>query len=170
MGILLPRYLQVGPNGVGKSTLLKLMAGDVAPTEGSIRTHSHLSLGRYHQHSAEVLDPNQSPLEFFMSTYPEAKRTQETWRGYLGMFGIQKHMQTSKISTLSDGQKSRIIFAMLCMKNPNVLLFDEPTASPITRLAAVSPVPRSPQQREFISPKASLTLLAATEPLGCRRH
>jgi len=121
------RIALVGPNGVGKSTLVKLMAGDLQPTEGTINTHSHLSLGRYHQHSAEVLDPNMSPLEFFQATYPEAKRTPEVWRGYLGNFGVKNHMQTSKISTLSDGQKSRIVFAMICMRNPNVLLFDEPT-------------------------------------------
>mmetsp|Transcript_11929 Transcript_11929/g.33599 ORF Transcript_11929/g.33599 Transcript_11929/m.33599 type:complete len:595 (-) Transcript_11929:205-1989(-) len=121
------RIALVGPNGVGKSTLLKLMAGDLTPTEGDIRHHSHLSLGRYHQHSAEVLDPELSALEFFQKTYPEAKHTVEVWRGYLGMFGLQGHMQTAKISTLSDGQKSRIVFAMLCRKTPNILLFDEPT-------------------------------------------
>ena len=113
---------------------MKLMSGDLTPTEGTIRHHSHLSLGRYHQHSAEVLDPNMSALEFFQATYPEAKRTQEVWRGFLGMFGIQKHMQTCKISTLSDGQKSRLLFGMICMKTPNVLLFDEPTSKLPTSL------------------------------------
>ena len=45
----------VGPNGCGKSTLLKLMGGELEPTEGSVKRHQHLAIGRYHQHSADVL-------------------------------------------------------------------------------------------------------------------
>jgi ATP-binding cassette subfamily F protein 2 len=50
------RIALVGPNGAGKSTLLKLMAGDLNPTRGDVKRHSHLSIGRYHQHSIDVLD------------------------------------------------------------------------------------------------------------------
>jgi ABC-type uncharacterized transport system YnjBCD ATPase subunit len=55
------------------------------------------------------------------------KRDIEEWRAYVGRYGITGRMQTAKISTLSDGQKSRIVFAILCMKNHNMLLLDEPT-------------------------------------------
>jgi len=71
-----------------------------------------------------------TPLEFFQHMYPNEggfKRDNEEWRAYVGRYGITGRMQTAKISTLSDGQKSRIVFAILCMKNHNMLLLDEPT-------------------------------------------
>jgi ATP-binding cassette subfamily F protein 2 len=58
------RIALVGPNGAGKSTLLKLMTGELSPTEGVISRHSHLVIGKYHQHSVDVLkeDMTVSPL------------------------------------------------------------------------------------------------------------
>ncbi|XVE92699.1 hypothetical protein REPUB_Repub01dG0122100 [Reevesia pubescens] len=51
-----PRIALVGPNGVGKSTLLKLMTGDLFPLDGMVRWHSHLRIAQLHQHLAEKLD------------------------------------------------------------------------------------------------------------------
>jgi len=121
------RIALVGPNGAGKSTILKLMTGDVEPTEGEVGRHHHLSIGRYHQHSVDVLDPRATPLEFFASTYYEMRKPTDEWRSYLGRFGISGRYQTNPISQLSDGQKSRLVFAMICLSNPNLLLLDEPT-------------------------------------------
>lgn len=58
---------------------------------------------------------------------PTFTRDVEEWRGFIGRYGITGKMQTSKIGQLSEGQKSRIVFAMLCMSTPNMLLLDEPT-------------------------------------------
>ncbi len=52
---------------------------------------------------------------------------QDEWRAYIGRFGITGKLQTQRIGQLSDGQKSRLVFGMLCMKNHNMLLLDEPT-------------------------------------------
>lgn len=85
------RIALVGPNGAGKSTLLKLMTGDITPTKGTVSRHSHLSIGRYHQHSVDILDNNATVLDFFSSTYPNSltfKREMEEWRAYLGHYGI----------------------------------------------------------------------------------
>ena len=85
------RIALVGPNGAGKSTLLKLMTGDISPTKGTVSRHSHLSIGRYHQHSVDVLDNSATVLDFFMSSYPNNlsfKREMEEWRAYLGHYGI----------------------------------------------------------------------------------
>lgn len=121
------RIALVGPNGAGKSTLLKLMVGELSPTEGQIRRHMHLVMGRYHQHSMAVLDPNLNVIEFMMKTYPEKKWEENEWRAQIGRYGVTGKVQKSKIGTLSDGYKSRIIFAMLAIDRPNLLLLDEPT-------------------------------------------
>jgi len=125
------RIALVGPNGAGKSTLLKLMCGDIHPTVGTITRHTHMSIGRYHQHSTEVLDNDKTVIDFFMSKYPNDPpkfvRDLEQWRAFLGRYGVNGKMQTKEISKLSEGQKSRIVFAMICMGNPNMLLLDEPT-------------------------------------------
>ncbi|WIA10679.1 hypothetical protein OEZ85_010859 [Tetradesmus obliquus] len=124
------RIALVGPNGAGKSTLLKLMLGDLQPTKGTVTRHMHLSIGRYHQHSTDALDNSMTPLEFFAFTYPNTptfKRETDEWRAFLGRYGITGRLQTSKIGMLSEGQKSRLIFAMMCMKNHNMMLLDEPT-------------------------------------------
>ena len=124
------RIALVGPNGCGKSTLLKLMAGELRPTEGDVKPHPALLIGRYNQHSAEQLDPENTVFGFFKSTYPNSptfKRTDEFWRAWLDRFGLGTKMQNTKIGCLSDGQKSRIVFAMINMRNPNLLLLDEPT-------------------------------------------
>ena len=67
------RIALVGPNGSGKSTLLKLMAGELEATEGSITRRNGLVLGRYHQHSAEMLDMSQSAFDFFRREFPPSK-------------------------------------------------------------------------------------------------
>ena len=123
------RVALVGPNGCGKSTLLKLMSGELHPTEGSVKKHQHLTLGLYHQHSAEVLDLDASPLVFMRRTFPppQYKRSEEMWRSYLATFGFSTKQQTSPIGLMSDGQRSRLIFAMLAMQTSGVLLLDEPT-------------------------------------------
>eukprot|EP00471_Norrisiella_sphaerica_P012208 CAMPEP_0184494716 /NCGR_PEP_ID=MMETSP0113_2-20130426/29413_1 /TAXON_ID=91329 /ORGANISM="Norrisiella sphaerica, Strain BC52" /LENGTH=596 /DNA_ID=CAMNT_0026880581 /DNA_START=106 /DNA_END=1896 /DNA_ORIENTATION=+ len=117
----------VGPNGAGKSTLLKLFCGDLTPTEGEIKRHIHLSFGRYHQHSVEQLDTSKTPLEFVPAQFPDIKKEEQEWRGHLGRFGISGKLQKTKIGKLSDGQRTRIVFAMLALQSPNMIILDEPT-------------------------------------------
>ncbi|MFT7813805.1 ATP-binding cassette sub-family F member 2 [Arapaima gigas] len=93
------RVALVGPNGAGKSTLLKLLAGELLPSDGMIRKHSHVKIGRYHQHLTEQLELDLSPLEYMMNP----------------------------IRNLSDGQKCRVCFAWLAWQNPHMLFLDEPT-------------------------------------------
>jgi ATP-binding cassette, subfamily F, member 2 len=92
-------------------TLIKLMAGELLPTMGDIRPHGHLKLGRFTQHFVDVLDLEQTPLEFFQSRYPNDPF--EDQRKYLGRFGVSGKMQVQKMAELSDGQKSRVVFAHL---------------------------------------------------------
>ena len=87
------------------------MAGELIQTLGDIRPHGHLKLGRFTQHFVDVLDLDKTPLEFFEQKYPEDPHEEQ--RKYLGRFGVSGKMQVQRMAELSDGQKSRVVFAYL---------------------------------------------------------
>ena len=123
------RIVLVGPNGAGKSTLLKLICGENSATEGVISVRPGLSIGRFHQHSAEVLDNALSPVEYisgkYQARYPNNRL--EEWRAVVGNFGIPKDYHLEPIACLSDGLKTRLVFCDISLSNPHLLLLDEPT-------------------------------------------
>jgi len=121
------RVALVGPNGAGKSTLLKLMVQELQPTSGMVRAHQHLKIARYHQHLQDLLDDSLSPLEFLAKSFPELAPTPEKMRQQIGRFGLTGKVQTLPIRYLSDGQKSRVVFAHIALQVPHILLLDEPT-------------------------------------------
>eukprot|EP00879_Flechtneria_rotunda_P017597 GHRR01018447.1.p1 GENE.GHRR01018447.1~~GHRR01018447.1.p1 ORF type:complete len:384 (+),score=108.93 GHRR01018447.1:112-1263(+) len=119
------RVAIVGANGTGKSTLLKLMTGQLDPLDGMVKRHNHLRIGVYHQHLTELLDPDMNALEYMMKEYKDIPL--EKMRSVVGRFGITGAAQTLKIKHLSDGLKSRVVFAWLAQRTPHMLLLDEPT-------------------------------------------
>ncbi|CAM9825414.1 unnamed protein product [Chrysoparadoxa australica] len=123
------RIALVGPNGAGKSTLLKLMCGENVACEGQVSIRAGTVIGRFHQHSAEQLEYDLTPVEYlekkFKPKFP--KYTLQDWRSKVGMFGIVGSAQMSPISCLSDGLKNRLALSELALTSPHVLLLDEPT-------------------------------------------
>ncbi|CAH9094550.1 unnamed protein product [Cuscuta europaea] len=119
------RIALVGPNGAGKSTLLKLMVGDLTPLDGMVRRHNHLKIAQYHQHLAEKLDMEMSALHYMIKEYPGNE--EEKMRSAIGRFGLTGKAQVMPMKNLSDGQRSRVIFAWLAFRQPHLLLLDEPT-------------------------------------------
>jgi len=119
------RIALVGPNGVGKSTLLNLMSAELAPVDGMVKRNVKLRIGVYRQHLMDVLDGELSPLEYLMKEFDE--KDMEKMRRNVGRFGLTGKTQTSPIKTLSDGMRSRVVFAWLAWREPHMLLLDEPT-------------------------------------------
>jgi ATP-binding cassette subfamily F protein 2 len=120
------RIALVGPNGAGKSTLLKIIQGTNSATSGMVRRHQHLRIGYYHQHMTDLLDMDATPLDYMMNCFPGVVEY-ERMRAIVGKFGITGKAQTTLIKLLSDGQKTRVVFAWLAWQNPHLLLLDEPT-------------------------------------------
>lgn len=121
------RVAIVGPNGIGKSTLLNLFQGKLTPQAGRVIKHTHIKLGVYSQHSAEQLDLTKTPLEFVRDRFSHISQDYQYWRGQLGRYGLTGEGQTSQMATLSEGQRSRVVFALLALEAPNLILLDEPT-------------------------------------------
>ncbi|KAL3072645.1 hypothetical protein niasHS_017619 [Heterodera schachtii] len=118
------RIAIVGPNGVGKSTLLKLLSGKLKPRNGEQTMHRQLRIGWFDQHSNEALNQEQSAMDYLMVKY---QIDQQSARKNLGMVGLASHAHTVHIKNLSGGQKSRVALAELSLKQPDILILDEPT-------------------------------------------
>ncbi|XP_037079732.1 ATP-binding cassette sub-family F member 1-like [Pollicipes pollicipes] len=118
------RIAIVGPNGVGKSTFLKLLTQQIEPVRGEVKKNHRMRIGMFSQHSGEQLTAEESPTEYLMRlfnlNYQEARKN-------LGTFGLASHAHTIKNKDLSGGQKARVAMAELCLMAPDVLIMDEPT-------------------------------------------
>eukprot|EP00924_Labyrinthula_sp_SR-Ha-C_P009764 maker-scaffold_22-snap-gene-5.13-mRNA-1 protein AED:0.02 eAED:0.02 QI:22/1/1/1/1/1/2/105/693 len=118
------RITIVGKNGVGKSTLLKLVTGELNPVEGDVRRNRHLRIGKYHQHFVDVLPMDLSPVEYLRKEYDA---TYQECRNRLGKFGLEGTAHELKMVNLSGGQKSRVVFTGLSFYEPHIMFLDEPT-------------------------------------------
>jgi ATP-binding cassette subfamily F protein 1 len=119
------RITIVGQNGIGKSTFLKLLTGDLIPTTGFVNRDRRVIIGYYHQHSSDILPLSSTPVEYLRTINPNL--SDHDTRCHLGQVGLEGSLHFNQISTLSGGQKSRLVFASLFIMTPHLLLLDEPT-------------------------------------------
>lgn len=118
------RIAIVGQNGVGKSTLLKILSGELTPDRGTRIVNPRLRIGKYDQHIGEYLTMNETATEYLMRRhallYHDARKQ-------LASFGIVGDAQIIVMNNLSGGQKSRVAMIDVCLSRPDILLLDEPT-------------------------------------------
>jgi ATP-binding cassette subfamily F protein 3 len=115
----------VGVNGAGKSTFLKVLAGQTEPTSGTVALGANVELGYFSQHAMEVLAPKKTVFDTVQDAMPLANRG--VVMNLLGAFLFQGDAVDKKIENLSGGEKSRVVLATLLARPVNFLVLDEPT-------------------------------------------
>ena len=118
----------IGPNGVGKTTLFRMLTGQEKPDSGSIRLGDTVQLG-YVDQSRDALDPNKTVWEEISEgadVIHLGKREMNS-RAYCGAFNFKGGDQQQKVGSLSGGQRNRVQLAKVLKSGSNVLLLDEPT-------------------------------------------
>jgi len=119
------RIALLGMNGTGKSTLVKLIAGEHAPMSGTLERHGDLKIGYFSQHQSETLDLQASALDSLIRLNP--RLSEQEARDFLGGFGFNGDQALDPVSQFSGGEKARLVLALLVYTRPNLLLLDEPT-------------------------------------------
>jgi ATP-binding cassette subfamily F protein 3 len=119
------RIAVVGPNGRGKTTLLRLLAGELAPVTGAVKPSMNLKIGYFGQTNVDRLRPERSVEEEVRQANPALTRTQvRTLCGAVMFGGVGAE---KRISVLSGGERSRVLLGKILAAPVNLLLLDEPT-------------------------------------------
>ncbi|WP_343562762.1 ABC-F family ATP-binding cassette domain-containing protein [Kiloniella sp. b19] len=120
------RIALLGANGNGKSTLMKLLAGRLAPLSGEISRSGKLRVGYFAQDQADELDLDATPYQLMARAMPQGTLPEKV-RAQLGRFGFGENHFENRIASLSGGEKARLLFALMTREAPHILLMDEPT-------------------------------------------
>jgi ATP-binding cassette subfamily F protein 3 len=119
------RIALLGRNGNGKTTLARLLAGQLKPMEGEMNISGKLSIGYFTQYQVEELAGSDTPL-VHMTRAMDGKPTSAV-RGQLGRFGFSGERALSPVSKLSGGERARLALALVTRDAPHLLILDEPT-------------------------------------------
>jgi ATP-binding cassette subfamily F protein 3 len=115
----------IGPNGLGKTTMLRMIAGEIYPDQGAISQGHEVELSYYAQHHSEMLDPNKSVIEEVYQIVPH--ESIGFVRTICGSFLFSSDDVDKHIKVLSGGEKARVALAKILVKPGNLLVMDEPT-------------------------------------------
>ncbi len=120
------RVAIIGPNGLGKSTLLKIATGRLEADAGKVKWGHEAKVGYFAQDHREVLaDPQKTPLQVIWDTVPQEGTSYV--RGQLGRVLFSGADVEKRVGALSGGEAARLVFCRIMVERPNVLVLDEPT-------------------------------------------
>jgi ATP-binding cassette subfamily F protein 3 len=119
------RWGLLGPNGCGKTTLLRILLGEIPPDTGTVRLGTNVRIGYFDQQLGSV-DPEATALEAVRP--PDVARfTDGQLRDLLARFGVQGDLALQRVAAMSGGERSKVALARLAALEPNLLVLDEPT-------------------------------------------
>lgn len=119
------RITFVGKNGIGKSTLMKLLINQLQPISGEIIRDGRIRIEYFEQHCTGLLPLELSAIEYIHSI--DTNLGEQDIRKLLGTIGLTGELHTTKLKNFSGGQKVRIAFVAVQVKKPHVIILDEPT-------------------------------------------
>lgn len=115
----------LGRNGEGKSTLIKIICGELEKQAGELSHNKHFKAGYFAQHQVEQLNLDQSPIWHIQSLGDGI--SEQDARNFLGGFAFNGDKSLEKVTGFSGGEKARLVLAMITWQEPNLMLLDEPT-------------------------------------------
>jgi len=119
------RIVILGPNGEGKSTLVKALSGRLAPLTGNIYKHKKLSVAYFAQHQIDELKPTESAYDHVRALLPEA--TEAETRSATARLGFGPDKADVAVEKLSGGEKARLLLGLITFHGAHLLVLDEPT-------------------------------------------
>jgi ATPase subunit of ABC transporter with duplicated ATPase domains len=120
------RVAIIGPNGLGKSTLLKIATDNLEADAGTVKWGHETRVGYFAQdHHEALVDPNATPIDVIWNSVPKAETS--FVRGALGRVLFSGDDVQKKVGALSGGEAARLVFCRIMVEKPNVLVLDEPT-------------------------------------------
>ena len=119
------RIALLGSNGNGKSTLVKLIAGRLAPMQGTVTRAANLKVGYFAQHQLDELDPRDSAYDHLRRLMPEQPEARV--RARVGSIGFSGEAADTKVANLSGGEKARLLMGLATFAAPHLVILDEPT-------------------------------------------
>jgi ATPase subunit of ABC transporter with duplicated ATPase domains len=120
------RVAVIGPNGIGKSTLLRTLVGEMSPFKGSVKWSENAAIGYFAQDHAADFESDM-PLFDWMSQWRKPGDDEQAIRGALGRMLFSSDEIGKSVKVLSGGEQGRMLFGKLMLQRPNILVMDEPT-------------------------------------------
>ena len=119
------RIVILGPNGEGKSTLVKAISGRLRPLQGNVYKHKKLDIAYFSQHQVDELQTQKTPYDHVKALMPDG--TEAEIRAATAQLGFGPDKADTKIANLSGGEKARLLLGLITFNGPHLIILDEPT-------------------------------------------